>query len=267
MAEIAFKPGVMVRKSAAKKAAARKTATDRKHRGQPGAIKVIGQTAAVAGLSGALLLGLKAMVLVAPSVLPHGNGLDSLGRATPSAGAPGIADTAPISLGSALAAAPVAGVSEHTAAAHRYTGGLSTRVSDAGTTAGSTAGTSGDNTGTYTPTSTNTGGGGGNTAPSAPGPVSGTLDTVGNTVKSLPAVGGTLGGAVDTVKTTTAPVVGAADTVVKSVTGDSGTGQVVSKTVDTVTKAPVVDQVTQSAPVKTVTDTATGLTNSLGLGL
>ena len=58
MADIAFRPGVIVRKTAAKK-----TAIKRKHRGDhQGAIKVIGQTAAVAGLSGALLLALKAMV-------------------------------------------------------------------------------------------------------------------------------------------------------------------------------------------------------------
>ncbi len=57
-------------------------AVSAKHRGRnaEGSVRVLGQTAAVAGISGALLLALKAMVLVSPAVLPDGDGLDALGR-------------------------------------------------------------------------------------------------------------------------------------------------------------------------------------------
>lgn len=56
--------------------------TSAKHRGRnaEGSVRVLGQTAAVAGISGALLLALKAMVLVSPAVLPDTDGLDALGR-------------------------------------------------------------------------------------------------------------------------------------------------------------------------------------------
>lgn len=57
-------------------------AASAKHRGPnaEGSVRVLGQTAAVAGISGALLLALKALVLVSPAVLPDTDGLDALGR-------------------------------------------------------------------------------------------------------------------------------------------------------------------------------------------
>lgn len=48
--------------------------------GTEGSVRVLGQTAAVAGISGVLLLALKAMILVSPAVLPGSDELDALGR-------------------------------------------------------------------------------------------------------------------------------------------------------------------------------------------
>jgi hypothetical protein len=83
MAEIAIGPGIAVRTAAAKMPVAK-----RKHRGRrTGAMKVIGQAAVVAGISGALVLGVKAIVLAGPTVPPQHGGPDSLGEVLPTGGA------------------------------------------------------------------------------------------------------------------------------------------------------------------------------------
>jgi|SRR5882757_1499865 len=179
-----------------------------KHRGAAeGPVKVLGQTAMVAGISGALLLALKAMVLVAPVVLPHGTGLDSLGRV-----APNTAEVAPVAnpveigqaVNSALSdAAPrVTGISEHTADHQAPASGTTVPRQHTG---GSTAG------GSQGPTNPSNGNSGGASS-SDSGVVGGLVDTVGTTVDGVvPGLGSTLTDATDpitkTVDSTLKPVV------------------------------------------------------------
>lgn len=82
MAEIAIGPGIAVRTAAAKMPVAK-----RKHRGRrTGAVRVMGQAAVVAGISGALVLGVKAIVLAGPTVPPQHSGPNSLGEVLPTGG-------------------------------------------------------------------------------------------------------------------------------------------------------------------------------------
>ena len=206
-----------------------------KHRGQAeGPVKVLGQTAAVAGISGALLLALKAMVLVAPVVLPHGTGLDSLGRV-----APNTAEAAPVAnpvdigtmVNGALAdAAPrVTGISEHTAD-HQAPASGGTTVPRQHNGGGSNAG------GSHGSTNPSTGNSGASS--SQPGVVGNLVDTVGSTVDGVvPGVGSTLIGA-------TKPVTDTLDSTLKPVTD---TLKPVTGTVAGLTKdVPVVGNLTNS---------------------
>jgi hypothetical protein len=210
-----------------------------RHRGQAEApVKVLGQTAAVAGISGALLLALKAMVLVAPVVLPHGTGLDSLGRV-----APNTAEVAPVANpvdigtmvnGALAAAAPrVTGLSEHTAD-HQAPANGGTTVPRQHNNGGSSAGSSHGSTNPSTGNS-----GGGSSAPSSSAGVVGNLvDTVGATVDGVvPGVGSTLIGA-------TKPVTDTLDSTLKPVTDTLApvTGTVAGLTKD----LPVVGNLTSS---------------------
>ncbi|HVE27126.1 MAG TPA: hypothetical protein VNC22_17090 [Sporichthya sp.] len=183
-----------------------------KHRNAEGSVRVLGQTAAVAGISGALLLALKALVLVSPAVLPGGDGLDALGR--PQAVAPAVeAPAAPVIFEPAAASTPV-GSSEHAI----------TRTVTAPSTTTKTVTIS-------TPSKPVP-------APNKPGdpgqPVkddeTSSLDPVKKPVKDLldgvvPGVGSTVGGVVDTVGTT-------ADGLVDTVNGV--TGNVLKPVTDTV---------------------------------
>jgi hypothetical protein len=200
-----------------------------RHRGPAEApVKVLSQTAAVAGISGALLLALKAMVLVAPVVLPHGTGLDSLGRV-----APNTAEVAPVAnpidtaVNGALAdAAPrVTGISEHTGE-HQAPANGGTTVPRQHTGGGSTAGGS---QGTTNPSSGNSGGA---SSSSDAGVVGNLVDTVGSTVDGVvPGVGSTLIGATkpvtDTLDSTLKPVTDAAKPVLDTVDGLAGSLPVV----------------------------------------
>lgn len=80
-------------------------AVSAKHRNAERSVRVLGQTAAVAGISGALLLALKAMVLVSPAVMPGSAGLDALGP--PNAVAPLEAPAAPVTFELASASTPI----------------------------------------------------------------------------------------------------------------------------------------------------------------
>jgi hypothetical protein len=198
-----------------------------RHRGQAEApVKVLSQTAAVAGISAALVLALKAMVLVAPVVLPHGTGLDSLGRVAPNTAE--VAPVAnPIDIGTAVngaladAAPIVSGTSEHTGSHSVPVNGGTTvpRQHTGGSTTGSGHGAT-------NPSNGNTGGS--SSTPDA-GVVGNLVDTVGSTVDGVvPGLGSTLIGA-------TKPVTDTLDSTLKPVTD---------------TLAPV-------------TDTVAGLTSSL----
>lgn len=180
-----------------------------KHKGNAeGSVRVLGQTAAVAGISGALLLALKAMVLVSPAVLPGGDGLDALGRpqAVAAAEAP-----VPVVFTPAAAEAPV-GHSERTVT---RTVTIPTTTTKPVTT---TTPTTTDNSNPSTPTTP--------TAPAGPAsgvgkvtkPVTDLVDGV------LPGVGTTVGGVVDTVGST-------ADGLVDTVNG--ATGGVLAPVTDT----------------------------------
>jgi hypothetical protein len=204
-----------------------------KHRGNAeGSVRVLGQTAAVAGISGALLLALKAMVLVAPAVLPGGDGLDALGR--PNAVAPAV-EAAPVTFTPASADTPI-GSSERTAPTNHRSVVIPTTTTKPATT-------------TNTPSTTDT-----PATPAAPsGPTSGvgqatdpitktvdgllgtnlgkTVDNLGSTVKNLPVVGPVVNDATEALAPVTdgllgdegllAPVVGD-EGLLSGVTGDEG---------------------------------------------
>lgn len=212
-----------------------------KHRGNAeGSVRVLGQTAAVAGISGALLLALKAMVLVAPSVLPGGEGLDALGR--PNAiTAPAVA--APVVFEPASADMPI-GASERTAPSITRT--VVTLPST--TTITTKPVKAGAPVTTTTPPI--------RTSPEAPSvPVDapeGPAGTVTKPVKDLlddlaPTVGTTVDGVVDTVDKVAKPVVdtvkstapavgGVVDTVEETVAGEQSVVTDLTKTVDQVAK-------------------------------
>lgn len=208
--------------------AVRGSVMSKKHRGEASdAARVMGQTAAVAGISGALLLALKAMVLVAPAVLPSGTGLDALGRPAPNTA--NVDDlAAPVAIGrvvddafTAPAAPRTSGVSERTAS------GV-----DRGSSNGAPVTTPRQNTGN-TGGSTSGGSKGNNNGGSTSKP----------TVKDNGAVGGvvgTLGGVLDGVV--------------------PGVGTTVETTLDPVTNT--VDGLTESLGLDKVVG---GLTDTLGL--
>jgi len=235
-----------------------------KHRGAAeGPVKVLGQTAMVAGISGALLLALKAMVLVAPVVLPHGTGLDSLGRV-----APNTAEVAPVAnpveigqaVNSALSdAAPrVTGISEHTADHQAPASGTTVPRQHTG---GSTAG------GSQGPTNPSNGNSGGASS-SDSGVVGGLVDTVGTTVDGVvPGLGSTLTGA-------TKPVTDTLDSTLKPVTDTLKSVPIVGDVVSQVAPDAKASTTTSAPPnsagasnlVSGVGQTVTGLTTGLGLG-
>ncbi|MBA3743515.1 hypothetical protein [Sporichthya sp.] len=175
-----------------------------KHKGSAeGSVRVLGQTAAVAGISGALLLALKAMVLVAPAVLPGGDGLDALGR--PNAVAAPVVEV-PVVFEPASADMPI-GASERTAPSITRTVTIPTTTTKPVTT------TNPSNPTTSNPSNPST--------PSTPAdkPAS-PVGTVTKPVTDLldgiaPGVGTTVGPVVDTVG-------GTADGVVDTVTGATG---------------------------------------------
>lgn len=185
-----------------------------KHKGSAeGSVRVLGQTAAVAGISGALLLALKALVLVAPAVLPGGDGLDALGR--PNAV---VAPEVPVVFTPAASDMPI-GASERTAPSITRTVVIptTTTVTKPVTT-----------TNPSTPTTNN---------PSTPStPVEKPASSVGTVTKPVtdlldgivPGVGTTVGGVVDTVGGTADGLVdtvnGATGSVLKPVTDTLGVG-------------------------------------------
>jgi hypothetical protein len=176
----------------------------------------------VAGISGALLLALKAMVLVAPVVLPHGTGLDSLGRVAPNTAV--VAPVAnPIDIGTAVngaladAAPRVTGISEHTGE-HQAPANGGTTVPRQHTGGGSTAG------GSHGSTNPGTGNSGGASSSSDAGVVGNLVDTVGSTVDGVvPGLGSTVIGATkpvtDTLDSTLKPVTDAVSPVLTTVDG------------------------------------------------
>jgi hypothetical protein len=224
------------------------------HRGQAdGPVKVLGQTAAVAGISGALLLALKAMVLVAPVVLPHGTGLDSLGRVAPntSVAAP-VAN--PVEIGQAVNSAlddadpVVTGLSEHTAEHQAPASGSTVPRQHNG------GGSAGGSQGSTNPSSGNTGNSGG---AAAPGVVGNLVGTVGNTVDGVvPGLGDTV---VKATKPVTDVVDGTVGSTLKPVT-DLAKGLPILGT--------VVSQVAPDAKASTSTSAppTSGLLDGLGLG-
>jgi len=190
-----------------KPAVAGRANVDKKHRGETSdAMRVLGQTAAVAGISGALLLSLKAMVLIAPAVLPNGSGLDALGRPAPSVAS--VDDlAAPVAIGrvvedafgapAASATPRISGVSERNGAAidrgSRNNGG-------GNSTPGNNNGSNGSNGGgTKTPAAKETGALGG-----VVGTLGGVLDGV------VPGTG-------ETLEKTTAPLTDTLDNTLKPV--------------------------------------------------
>jgi hypothetical protein len=226
------------------------------HRGQAeGPVKVLGQTAAVAGISGALLLALKAMVLVAPVVLPHGTGLDSLGRVAPntSVAAPVVN---PVEIGQAVNSAlddpapVVTGLSEHTAEHQAPAGSTVPRQHHGGSTAG----------GSHGSTNPSTGSSGGGAA--APGVVGNLVGTVGGTVDSVaPGLG-------DTVIKATKPVTDTLDSTLKPVTDTVKSLPIVGDVVSQVAPDAKASDTTSAPPnlVGGLTNTVGGLTSGLGLG-
>jgi hypothetical protein len=170
-----------------------------KHRNAEGSVRVLGQTAAVAGISGALLLAHMAMVLVSPAVLPGSAGLDALGR--PQAVAPVEAPAVPVTFEPAAATTPVG----HSERSVTHTVTVPTTTTKTVTV-----------TKPSTPATTNT-----PSTPATPAekPVS-SLDPVKKPVSDLlngvvPGVGTTVGGVVDTVGST-------ADGLVDTVNGVTG---------------------------------------------
>ena len=186
-------------------------AVSAKHRNAEGTARVLGQTAAVAGISGALLLALKAMVLVSPAVLPHGADLDALGR--PNAVAPVEAPAAPVTFEPAAVSTPV-GSSEH--AVTRTVTIPTTTTKPVTVTKPSTPSTPNKPS---TPSTPSTPQGPGSTLGQTTKPVTDLLDGV------VPGVGSTVGGVVDTVGST-------ADGLVDTVNG--ATGSVLKPVTDTV---------------------------------
>jgi hypothetical protein len=199
-------------------------AVSAKHRGNAeGSVRVLGQTAAVAGISGALLLALKAMVLVSPAVLPGGDGLDALGRPN-AVTAPAV--PAPVVFEPASSDMPI-GASERTAPSITRT---VVTIPDAVTKPG-VAGVNKPVTTTPSKPSTPS-------TPSTPAaPPAGTVGTVTKPVTDLldgvvPGVGSTVGGVVDTVDKVAKPVTdtvktlpvvgGVVDTVEETVAGEQG---------------------------------------------
>jgi hypothetical protein len=184
-----------------------------KHRNAEGSVRVLGQTAAVAGISGALLLALKAMVLVSPAVLPGSDGLDALGR--PNAVAPVEAPAVPVTFEPAAANTPV-GHSERTVS-HTVTVPTTTTTKPVTVTKPTTP--------AKTPST-----------PSTPAAPAGPASSVGHVTKPvtdlvdgvLPGVGTTVGGVVDTVGSTADGLVdtvnGATGGVLKPVTDTLGVG-------------------------------------------
>lgn len=224
-----------------------------KHRNAEGSVRVLGQTAAVAGISGALLLALKALVLVSPAVLPGGDGLDALGR--PQAVAPVEAPAAPVIFEPAAASTPV-GSSEHAI----------TRTVTAPSTTTKMLTVTTPSKPVQTPNKPG--------VPGAPGQPAKTptssLDPVKKPVTDLldgvvPGVGTTVGGVVDTVGTT-------ADGLVDTVNG--ATGSILKPVTDTVglgssseAKGGLLPTVgdTVGGVVDTVTGSTSGGTQSGGL--
>jgi hypothetical protein len=244
-----------------------------KHRGQAEApMKVLGQTAAVAGISGALLLALKAMVLVAPVVLPHGTGLDSLGRV-----APNTAEAAPVAnpvdigtmVNGALSdvAPRVTGVSEHTAEHQAPANGGTTVPRQHHNNGGSTAG------GSHGSTKPASGGNSGGATTPQSGVVGNLVDTVGSTVDGVvPGVGSTLIGATkpvtDTLDSTLKPVTDTLAPVTDTVAGlTSGVPIVGNLTSGLSSRAPAPANSASSANlVSGLGQTLNGVTGGLGLG-
>ncbi|MGQ0467848.1 MAG: hypothetical protein ACT4QG_21330 [Sporichthyaceae bacterium] len=237
-----------------KPAAAGRAGVNKRHRGETSdAMRVLGQTAAVAGISGALLLSLKAMVLIAPAVLPNGSGLDALGRPAPNVAS--VDDlAAPVAIGRVVEdafgapAAPatprVSGVSENNGASvGRGNSNGSSRPSNNNGSNGSN-GSSGSNGGTKAPAVKETGAVGG-----VVGTLGGLLDGV------APGTGKTLAD-------TTAPVTGTVDNLTKSLGLDKTLGDVTGSLGLTEKK---------STPASSSTDEGLGgvvggLTGTLGLG-
>jgi hypothetical protein len=203
--------------------AVRGSVMSKKHRGEASdAARVMGQTAAVAGISGALLLALKAMVLVAPAVLPSGTGLDALGRPAPNTA--NVDDlAAPVAIGrvvddafAAPAAPRASGVSERTASGvdRGSSNGapVTTPRQNTGNTGGSTSGGSKGNNNN----------GGGTKAPSVKetGTVSGVVGTLGGVLDGVvPGVG-------STVDETLTPVTGTVDNLTENLGLDNVLGGV-----------------------------------------
>lgn len=198
-------------------------AVSAKHRGNAeGSVRVLGQTAAVAGISGALLLALKAMVLVSPAVLPGGDGLDALGRPN-AVTAPAV--PAPVVFEPASSDMPI-GASERTAPSITRT---VVTIPDAVTKPG-VAGVNKPVTTTPSKPSTPS-------TPSTPAETPGTVENVTKPVTDLldgvvPGVGGTVDGVVKTVDKVAKPVTdtvktlpvagGVVDTVEETVAGEQG---------------------------------------------
>lgn len=246
--------------------ASRGSAMSKKHRGETSdAARVMGQTAAVAGISGALLLALKAMVLVAPAVLPSGTGLDALGRPAPNTAS--VDDlAAPVAIGrvvddafAAPAAPRVSGVSERTASG--VDRGSSSSGGSTTTPNQNTGNSGGSKPGGNSGGSNN--GGGGTTKPATKdnGVVGGVVGTLGGVLDGVaPGTG-------KTVTDTLSPVTGTVD----GLAGSLGLDKVVGGVTDTVgltkdagkgsgSKANTSSDGGLLAPV---TDTVTGLTGSL----
>jgi hypothetical protein len=194
-----------------------------KHRGNAeGSVRVLGQTAAVAGISGALLLALKAMVLVSPAVLPGGDGLDALGRPN-AVTAPAV--PAPVVFEPASADMPI-GASERTAPSITRTVVTIPNTTSKPVIAGVNQPTTPSTPSTPgTPSTPST--------PAAPGTVGTVTKPVTDLVDGLiPGVGSTVGGVVATVDKVAKPVTdtvkslpvvgGVVGTVEETVAGDSG---------------------------------------------
>lgn len=262
-----------------------------KHRGRlgkDGPVRALGQSAAVAGTSGVLLLALKAAVLVSPTVLPHaaGAGLNALGIPNslsaiagntgalagagddpvifrPASTATEVGDTDPINR-------PGREDDEFTAPAE---GGNSSNPTDGtGTTPGDSTGgdddedSDDDNTGGDPTTPTTP------TTPTAPaeGVVGGLVDSLEKAVPAITPVTGALqpvttavGGAADTLlnPVKSVPIVGPTLTGVTDGRGHTDTDDDSDSDSDSEEDDP------RGGSVGGVTGVVGGLTSGLGLGL
>jgi hypothetical protein len=267
-----------------------------KHRGRlgkDGPIRALGQSAAVAGTSGVLLLALKAAVLVSPTVLPHaaGAGLNALGipNALSAIGdtSGALAGNEPLVFQAASNQLPVGDtqptVTRHGTSRGGTSGGIIGGIigGGGGIIGGVTDPGSGNGGGSdppvtppldppnLPPNNPPAGGGGGggvpNPSPPAKGLVGGVVDTV---EKTLPAV-----------KTVTTPLKGVVDTVDGATTVLKPVTDAAKPVTDIVKAVPVVGDVVKAvdpapsggaaAPnvLGPVTGTVTNLTGGLTGGL